>query len=71
MLLASTAEEVQGLQERASLLQSHGLKAEYHTQEHVRQLEPALTLPRAGGALLLEADSQLVRASDFFGLSAE
>lgn len=60
MLLALNAEEAQGLQERAAMLQQHGIRAEYHHQDAVKQLEPALTLPQAGGALLVESDSQLV-----------
>ena len=60
MLLALSAEEAQGLQERAAMLQQHGIRAEYHPAKAVKQLEPALTLPQAGGALLVESDSQLV-----------
>lgn len=60
MLLALNAEEAQGLQERAAMLQQNGFRAEYHPQEAVKQLEPALTLPQGGGALLVESDSQLV-----------
>lgn len=60
MLLALNAEEAQGLQERAAMLQQNGIRAEYHPQEAVKQLEPALSLPQAGGALLVESDSQLV-----------
>lgn len=61
MLLALDAQESQGLQERAEMLQQNGIRAEFHSQEAVRQLEPALTLPQAGGALLVDTDSQLVR----------
>lgn len=61
MLLALNAEEAQRLQERAAMLQQNGIRAEYHPQEAVKQLEPALTLAQSGGALLVESDSQLVR----------
>ena len=64
MLLALDAAEAQGLQERAAMLQQQGIKAEYHPQEAVKQLEPALSLPQAGGALLVETDSQLVTIHD-------
>lgn len=60
MLLALSTEEAQGLQERVALLQQNGIRAEYHPSKAVKQLEPALTLPQAGGALLVESDSQLV-----------
>lgn len=61
MLLALNAQEAQGLQERAAMLQQHGIRAEYHPQDAVTHIEPALTLPSSGGALLVESDSQLVR----------
>ena len=60
MLLALSAEEAQGLQERAAMLQQNRIRAEYLPSKAVKQLEPALTLPQAGGALLVETDSQLV-----------
>ena len=60
MLLALSAEEAQAMQERAAMLQQHGIRANYHPAKAVKQLEPALTLPQAGGALLVDADSQLV-----------
>lgn len=63
MLLALSAQEGQDLQERAAMLQSNGIKATYHSQAAVAELEPALQLPQAGGALLVESDSQLVRAA--------
>ena len=62
MLLALNGQEAQGLRERAAMLQEAGVRAEYFPQEDVKQLEPALALPQAGGALLVESDSQLVRS---------
>lgn len=61
MLLALNDQEAQGLLERAAMLQENGIRAKYYPREAVEQLEPALTLPQAGGALLVESDSQLVR----------
>lgn len=71
MLLALNNQEAQGLQERAAMLQENGIRAEYHPQEAVKQLEPALTLPQAGGALLVESDSQLVRLRTHTHISCE
>ena len=62
MLLASDEYEANELQDRAEMLQRHGIRAAYHTQSSVKQLEPALELPEAGGALLVESDTQLVSA---------
>ena len=62
MLLASDECEANELQERAEMLQRHGIRAAYHSQSSVHQLEPALQLPEAGGALLVESDTQLVSA---------
>ncbi|KAL3150373.1 hypothetical protein ABBQ32_000212 [Trebouxia sp. C0010 RCD-2024] len=59
MLLALNDQEAQGLLERAAMLQENGIRAKYYPREAVEQLEPALTLPQAGGALLVESDSQL------------
>ena len=63
MLLALSAQEGQDLQERAAMLQQNGIRATYHSQAAVAELEPALQLPHAGGALLVESDSQLVSAA--------
>ena len=63
MLLALNAEEGQELEDRAAMLQQNGIRAAYYSQAAVTELEPALMLPRAGGALLVESDSQLVRNS--------
>ena len=60
MLLALTDQEGQDLQDRAAMLQQNGIRATYHGQAAVRELEPALKLPEAGGALLVQSDSQLV-----------
>lgn len=68
MLLALSAQEGQDLQERAAMLQQNGIKATYHSQAAVAELEPALQLPQAGGALLVESDSQLVRAAHMHAL---
>ena len=65
MLLALTAQEGQDLQDRAAMLQQNGIRAAYHSQAAVTQLEPALQLPHSGGALLVESDAQLVRHSNF------
>ena len=62
MLLASDEYEANELQGRADMLQRHGIRAAYHSQSSVKQLEPALQLPEAGGALLVESDTQLVSA---------
>ncbi len=64
MLLALTAQEGQDLQDRAAMLQQNGIKAAYHSQAAVMELEPALQLPPSGGALLVESDVQLVRHSN-------
>jgi L-2-hydroxyglutarate oxidase LhgO len=61
MLLALTAQEGQDLQDRAAMLQQNGIRAAYHSQAAVTELEPALQLPHSGGALLVESDAQLVR----------
>ena len=61
MLLALTAQEGQDLQDRAATLQQNGIRAAYHSQAAVTQLEPAPQLPHSGGALLVESDAQLVR----------
>lgn len=61
MLLALNTEEGQELEDRAAMLQQNGIRAAYYSQAAVTELEPALMLPRAGGALLVESDSQLVR----------
>lgn len=63
MLLASNHHEARQLQHRAELLQQNGIRASYHNQAAAQELEPALTLPEAGGALLVESDSQLVSIS--------
>lgn len=70
MLLALSAEEAQGLQERAAMLQQNGIRAKYHHHKAVKQLEPALSLPQAGGALLVESDSQLVSMHIFIALES-
>lgn len=60
MLVASTEEEAVAVKDQQALLESGGLRAFSLTTTQARWMEPALRLPRRGGALLVHTDVQLV-----------
>lgn len=59
MLLATEPEETHKLQERCQILREAGINASFLEAASLTGIEPELTVPRVGGALLVPSDSQI------------
>lgn len=62
LLLASTEAESAALAERQLSLNGHAVRATFLDRTRLGDVEPALHLPRGGGALLVQSDAQIVSA---------
>jgi hypothetical protein len=63
LLIGTSAEEAQELQQRAAALQASGLDATFLDAAALALAEPALNVPEGGSGLLVASDAQLVSAA--------